>query len=33
LALNSLVHLLRKLGLMINWSKVVDPTTSIIFWG
>jgi hypothetical protein len=33
LALNTLVHLLRKLGFMINWSKVVEPTTSIIFWG
>jgi hypothetical protein len=33
LALNTLVHLLRKLGSMINLSKVVDPTTSINFLG
>ena len=33
MALNTLVHLLRKLGFMINWSKVVDPTTSITFLG
>jgi len=33
LALNALVHLLRKLGFMINWSKVVDPTSSITFLG
>jgi hypothetical protein len=33
LALNTLVHLLRTLGFMINWSKVVEPTTSIIFLG
>jgi hypothetical protein len=31
LALNALVHLLKKLGFLINWSKVVDPTTSITF--
>ena len=33
LALNTLVHLLRKLRFMINWLKVVDPTTSITFLG
>ena len=30
-ALNVLVQLLRKLGFMIHWGKVVDPTTRITF--
>ncbi|CAG2196096.1 unnamed protein product [Mytilus edulis] len=32
-ALNILLALLRKLGFMINWSKVVDPTTKLTFLG
>ncbi|CAC5422626.1 unnamed protein product [Mytilus coruscus] len=30
-ALNSLIFLLRELGFMINWQKVVDPTTKLTF--
>ncbi|CAC5422338.1 unnamed protein product [Mytilus coruscus] len=32
-ALNSLIFLLRELGFMINWQKVVDPTTKLTFLG
>ncbi|CAC5382964.1 unnamed protein product [Mytilus coruscus] len=32
-ALYILLALLRKLGFMINWSKVVDPTTKLTFLG
>lgn len=32
-AMNILISLLRKLGFAINWRKVVDPTTRIIFLG
>ena len=32
-ALRSLVQLLRKLGFLINWNKVVDPTNSLTFLG
>ena len=32
-ALNTLIFLLRKLGFRINWNKVVDPTTKLIFLG
>ena len=32
-ALNILIQLLRKLGFMIHWGKVVDPTTCITFLG
>ena len=32
-ALNTLIFLLRKLGFQINWNKVVDPTTKLIFLG
>ncbi|CAC5389144.1 unnamed protein product [Mytilus coruscus] len=32
-ALNILLALLRKLGFMINWSKVVDTTTKLTFLG
>ena len=32
-ALNVLIQLLRKLGFMIHWGKVVDPTTRITFLG
>ena len=31
--LRSLVQLLRKLGFLINWNKVVDPTNSLTFLG
>ncbi|CAC5420878.1 unnamed protein product [Mytilus coruscus] len=31
--LNSLIFLLRELGFMINWQKVVDPTTKLTFLG
>ena len=32
-AMNVLIALLRKLGFQINWKKVVDPSTRIIFLG
>lgn len=32
-ALNCLIALLRKLGFLINWKKVVDPTQDIVFLG
>ena len=32
-ALKTLIQLLRKLGFMIHWGKVVDPTTRITFLG
>ena len=32
-ALQTLIQLLRKLGFMIHWGKVVDPTTCITFLG
>lgn len=32
-AMNLLIALLRKLGFQINWKKVVDPSTKIIFLG
>ncbi|MES9970252.1 MAG: reverse transcriptase domain-containing protein [Candidatus Thiodiazotropha sp.] len=32
-ALQMLIQLLRKLGFHINWNKVIDPTTKIIFLG
>ena len=32
-AMNILIALLRKLGFQINWKKVVDPSTRIIFLG
>ena len=32
-ALRVLIQLLRKLGFMIHWGKVVDPTTCITFLG
>ena len=32
-AMNVLIALLRKLGFQINWNKVVDPSTRIIFLG
>lgn len=32
-ALRTLIQLLRKLGFMIRWGKVVDPTTRITFLG
>lgn len=32
-ALNTLIELLRQLGFMINWSKVVDPSTRLTFLG
>ena len=32
-ALRVLIQLLRKLGFMIHWGKVVDPTTRITFLG
>lgn len=32
-ALNILIQLLQKLGFMIHWGKVVDPTTCITFLG
>lgn len=32
-ALNALIALLRSLGFRINWTKVVDPTTKLVFLG
>lgn len=32
-ALNCLIMLLRRLGFLINWTKVVDPTQIIVFLG
>ena len=32
-ALNTLISLLRQLGFLINWSKVVDPTQKLTFLG
>lgn len=32
-AMNTLIALLRKLGLPVNWSKVVDPTQCIVYLG
>lgn len=31
--MGTLIRLLRKLGFMINWKKVIDPTQSITFLG
>ena len=32
-ALNLVISLLRKLGFHINWKKVTDPGTKIVFLG